>query len=254
MEIRCCNNRYGENRHAFSLLELLVVIAIIAILLGLLLPAVQKIREASMRARDRNNMRQIGIGIHNYVQDQGGLPSLISFHGYFANITTLFLDILPYVEHQDILRAWTSQDVARPKSYQVLIYISPFDPVYQADSGSFSAEQSPHGISYAANAQAFTFQIRNIETITDGTSQTIFLSQHYSTCNTTSFNYCTPFAYPWDYPDISMQRATFAEGSINPGNFARLDYFPITSGNPPLRACREVTLASVGVSRVTYTS
>ncbi|MBX9624808.1 MAG: DUF1559 domain-containing protein [Gemmataceae bacterium] len=206
----------------FTLIELLVVIGIIAVLIGLLLPAVQKVREAAARAKSMNNLKQINLATQHYATSNADhLPSINGFNFHSLRFEcSLMIGLMPYIEEGNLYRAyqehfgpggWGSEYVVKP-------YISPADPTLRDPPAAIA--------SYAANAIAFAPRSRLSTTFDDGTSNTIGYAEHYSDiCGTRAFYWAErdqmPFFPGYDGP--RSRRATFADKMMG-------DVVPVTEG------------------------
>jgi prepilin-type processing-associated H-X9-DG protein len=178
-----------NRRQAFSLFELLVIIAVIAILIGLLLPAVQKTREAAARMQCQNNLKQIALAMHNVNDTYGKLPPIFGDFPNEGSNGTFFFHILPFIEQDNLYKNALlengSYSVWQKATCSVVIkmYLCPADPT---GNQAHLFDNWLATSNYAANYLVFgTGGARIPATFQDGTSNTVVFTERYQMCQDT---------------------------------------------------------------------
>ncbi len=209
-----CNT---SRRSALTLVELIVVLAIIAVLVGLLIPAVQRVRAAALHTQSANNVRQLNLAMLGYADTYRSFPLIDGRNPLTRKQEySFFVALLPHLEQNNAYAAVMKKVAAGGSvsgEFLTSTFVSPLDPTAPST-----------GASYAANGSVFDRAVSPF-TITDGTSNTVGLAEHYSyDCGGTVFSWVLQRKVVVDVPGaLVLRRPTFADQQMG-------DVVPATQG------------------------
>ena len=226
-----------RKRFAFTLIELLVVIAIIAILIGLLLPAVQKVRAAAQRTQCTNNHKQIILAVHNYAGDHDGqLPSSV---GHIPGWTpprdaSLNFALMPYLEQDNVYNQITSTgNCFAEATLPLKVFLCPSDPTgsfftnpyYKDPFNGYAVSNYQHNLPVFATESIVNptyVQVNyysapyRIGTIPDGTSNTVAFAENYGNCYGSWSLRDSPFFWASSFNSLGILGSAYSLIQIQP--------------------------------------
>jgi prepilin-type N-terminal cleavage/methylation domain-containing protein/prepilin-type processing-associated H-X9-DG protein len=259
---------HATTRSGFTLIELLVVIAIIAVLIGLLLPAVQRVREAANRTQCLNNLKQIALAAQNYHDATRKFPTgvrlSVDVDGRPTGGTNVWVELLPYFEQDNLYKKWdffdnrnnVAGDTSATQARVIEILLCPSDPLLEPVSlfmeGAVPWARGFYGLSsYGGNGgkrsafwgdpPAFPGLTRDgifwidsrirLADITDATGNTFLFGERFH--HDAEFDRLRPDLWPATAPIAGLGRWAFVAGPGANGNVTLSTPAPINYRVPP---------------------
>jgi type II secretory pathway pseudopilin PulG len=232
--------RHTGRRRAATLIETLLVVGVLAALAGLLLPAVQKVRDAAIRLQSANRLRQINIALHHYLATSGdSLPGPLKATEDSPKDLSTHYEIRPFIEGEPSSRELQTEGPPPPLQWWRPVLLSPADPTLDRVPFEYRRNYAP--TSYSTNMTAFAGRPQLPHGIPDGTSGTIAFAERYAyqppKPPTQAFVWCDYNINGRRPPHSNFvgnhpRRATFADAGIS-------DVVPVTTGSPPVTRSSE---------------